>query len=101
MGQKINKEAVRIMQCEGALCKSDYQDKAYGGKRLHNPMPQTDGSVWYRCTVCSKSPGAKGGPAALRRAAQRHALQIGFKILLARINAGSKAEYKSVRKGYK
>jgi len=98
MGQTISKHETKIKECAGALCKSDYQDKRYGGKRLHNPMPQTDGSVWYRCTVCGQAPGAKGGPASLRRRAQIHALQVGHKILMARLEGLNRKTYDSKKR---
>ena len=98
---KPNPHEVKIKACDGALCDSEYQDEKYGGRRLHNPMPHADGSVTYRCTVCGQAPGAKGGPASLRRRAQIHALQVGHKILMARIKNMDRRIYSSVRRGYK
>lgn len=38
----------KVMNC---VCKNEYQDKAYQGKRLHNKTMKLNE---YRCTVCKK-----------------------------------------------
>lgn len=39
-----------IAKCKGSNCKSEFQDKLYGSKRVHNLMK--NGS--WRCTVCGE-----------------------------------------------
>lgn len=40
---------IKLLNC---VCKSEYQDKVYSGKRVHNKANAKLNE--YRCTVCGK-----------------------------------------------
>lgn len=40
---------IKLLNC---VCKSEYQDKNYSGKRVHNKCNSKTNS--YKCTVCGK-----------------------------------------------
>ncbi len=98
MSQKKRASDMKIELCVRPACNAEnfagaaYQDAKYGeGKRVKNPLLAAGGHVSYRCTVCGYAPGAKGGPATLKRDARVKGLQsMSFAVYIAKTAMGRK-----------
>lgn len=96
--QKERASDMRIESCVRVECNAEkfagaaYQDAKYGeGKRAKNPLLAAGGHISYRCTVCGYAPGAKGGPATLKRDARvKGLLGMSFAVAIAKCAMGGK-----------